>query len=85
VLVVGGDEDNLGRAARADQPARHFETGEARHLDIEKDHIRLQPLDRGQRLDAVARLSNHFNTADLVEQVAHLVPRQLLVVDEDGF
>ena len=85
VLIVGRDEDDLRTGAAADQPPRDLEAGQPRHLHVEKDDVRLQPLDRRQRLDAVAGLADHLDAADLFEQVAQLVPRQLLVVHEHGF
>ena len=51
-------------------------------LDVQKDDIRLQSIDRGQRLDAVARLPDDLDAADLIEQVAQLVAGQCLVVHE---
>ncbi len=36
-----------------------------------------------QRLDAVARLADDLDAPDLAEQIAQLVARQLLVVDDD--
>ena len=65
-----------------EQPPRDLEAGQPRHLDVEEHEVGLQPLDRRQRLDAVARLADHLDAADLAEQVAQLVARQLLVVDE---
>ena len=41
-------------------------------------------LDHAQRLDAVAGLADDLDAADLPEQEAQLLPRQLLVVDDDG-
>ncbi len=37
-----------------------------------------------QRLDAVARLPDDLDAADLPEQIAQLVARELLVVDQHG-
>ena len=37
-----------------------------------------------ERLDAVAGLADDLDAADLPEQEAQLVARELLVVDEDG-
>ena len=85
VLIEGRDEDDVRRrAAAVEHPARHLEAGQPRHLHVEKHDIGLQPLDRRQRLDAVAGLADDLDAADLPEQVAQLVARQLLVVDEHG-
>ena len=40
-------------------------------------------LDYAQRLDAVARLADDLDAAELPEQEAQLVARELLVVDHD--
>ena len=66
-----------------EQPPRHLEAGQPRHLHVEEHDVGLQPLDRRQRFDAVAGLADDLDAADLAEQVAELVARQLLVVDED--
>ena len=42
----------------------------------------MQPIDGRQRLDAVARLADDLDAAQLPEQVAQFVPRQLFVVHE---
>ena len=64
--------------------ARHLEAAEPRHLDVEEDDVRLQPVDGRQRFDAVAGLADDLDAADLSEQVAELVAGQLFVVDEHG-
>ena len=84
VLIVGGDEDDVRRRLRVDHAPRHLETGQPRHLDVEEHDVGLQSLDRAQRLDAVAGLPDHLDAADLAEQIAQLVPRELLVVDQDA-
>ncbi len=83
VLIVGRDENDMGRRAGVEHPARHLESGQPGHLDVQKHQIRLQPVDRFQRFDPVARLADDFDAADLAEQIAQLIPRQLLVVDDD--
>ena len=67
-----------------EQPARHLETGQPRHLDVEEDQIGLQSLDDVQRLEAIARLTDDLDAADLSEQEPQLIARQLLVVHENG-
>src|SRR5205823_13615308 len=68
--------------ARLEQPPRDFESGEARHLDIEEDDIGAEPIDRRDRFESVARLPDDFHAAELTEQKAELVARQLLVVHQ---
>ena len=84
MLIVRRHEDNLRSRSVVEHPARHLEAGEPRHLHVEKDEIRVQALDRRERLDAVTRLTNHLDPAHLSEQVPELVARELLVVHEYG-
>ena len=66
------------------QAARDLEAGEAGHLDVEHHEVRAVLLDDSQRLDAVGRLAHDLDTAELPEQEAQLLARQLLVVHDNG-
>ena len=83
--VEGGDEDDVRRSAVLDEPVRHLEAVEAGHLDVEEQDVRRQALDDADRLEAVAGLRDHLDVAHLLEHVTQLFPRELLVVDDDGF
>ncbi len=83
MLVVGRDENDVRRRVRFDHPAGDLEAGEPGHLDIKKDDVGLQPIDRREGLDAVARLADDGHAADLPQQEPQLVARQLLVVDQN--
>ena len=62
MLVEGGDEDQRrGLVLVLEQPAGHLEAGQAGHLDVEEHDVGLVPLDRVQRLDAVARLADDLD------------------------
>lgn len=52
VLVVGGNEHHMALTLGL---ASHLETGEFRHLDIQKCHVGVVLANRLQRLDAVLR------------------------------
>ena len=65
MLIVCRHEDDVRGAAAVDHAARHLESGQARHLDVEEHHIWLQPLDGRQRFGAVASLSDHLDSFDL--------------------
>ena len=84
VAVERGDEHDVRRAAVLDQPVRHFEAVEPGHLDVEKHHFGREALDDADRFQAVARLRDHLHAAHLLEHVAQLFARQLLVVHDDG-
>ena len=83
VLVERGDEHQLRQDIGLDQPPRDFEPGQAGHLHVEEHQVRLQLAGQPQRLDAVGGLTDDFDAADLAEQKAQLLPRQLLVVDDE--
>ena len=83
MLVVGGDEHELRVRAAAQQTARDLEPGQARHLHVEHHQIRRLLLDDAQRLDPVVGLCHDLDAADLAQQEAQLLPRQLFIVDDD--
>ena len=75
----------FGERAVLDEPVRHFEAVEAGHLDVEEQDVGRQALDDADRLEAVAGLRDHLDAAHLLEHVAQLFARELLIVDDDGF
>ena len=82
VLVVGGDEnDRHGRLA-IHQLAGQLEPGQTGHLDVEEHEVGRVAADRVDRFEAVAGLGDDLDAAHLVEDVAQLLARQLLVVDD---
>ena len=50
-----------------------------------KMRSRLVLLDRGERLEAVARLPDDLDLADSLELITQLVARELLIVDDEDF
>jgi hypothetical protein len=70
-----------GRPPACGAPPRSRQPG---HLHVEKHDVGLQPVDRFERLDAVASLADDLDAADLAEQIAELVAGQLLIVHENG-
>ena len=83
VPVEGGDEDDAGRRAVLDELVRDFEAIETGHLNVEKQDIRCEAPDNAHRLEAVAGLRDHLDISDLLEHVAQLFARELLIVDDD--
>jgi hypothetical protein len=83
VLIVRRHENDVRPVLRVEHPPRHFESGQAGHLHVQKDDVGLQPVDRRKRFDAVAGLADYLDAPELLEQVPELVPRQLFVVDHD--
>ena len=74
----------FGGGAVLDEPVRHLEAVQARHLHVEKHHVGRQTLDHAHGLEPVAGLGDNFDAAHLLEHVAQLFPRELLIVDDDG-
>jgi hypothetical protein len=97
ILVVGGDEDDLGQqvvvlAAAAfaavarrqlrDLP-RGVDAGQAGHADVEEDDVGPVLVDQCHGLDAVLRLGNDFQVGpDLEQTCAQLVAHQAFVVGQ---
>src|SRR6185369_332613 len=85
VLVESGDKNERRRLViTLQQPASDLKTRQAGHLDVQKDKIRLMPLDRGNRLEAIGRLGDDFRRSELPQLVAKLLASKLLVVDDDN-
>ena len=83
-VLVEGRHEHQGRGvvlAREQAPG-HFEPAQPRHLDVEEDEVGLVAIDGGQGLQAVARLRHDLDVADLLELIAELLPRELLVVHD---
>src|SRR6202034_2802075 len=79
--VVGRDE-NYG-AVRADQ-LENFEAIQLRHLNIEKQQVRLEFRGGFHGLEAVGALGHDFDLGMLGEKFAENLARQIFVVDDHG-
>src|SRR6478752_5283521 len=85
MLVVRRDEDESGRVLAAlEKPPGHLESIEAGHLHIQKDEIRVHPVNGRQRLEAVSRLPDDLDVLVLFELEAQLRPRMLFIVNDQG-
>jgi len=81
VLVVSGDEDHPAAARRL----RHLQPVQARHADVEKGEIRLQPLQRQQRLHAVRRAGGDGEfRPQPVQALRQVLRQQRFVVGNQG-
>jgi hypothetical protein len=81
VLVVGGDEHDVG--SRVDQ-LQDLETVELRHLDVQEHHVRHQLTDPLDRLEPVSTLADHHHPGLRGQVLAHQVAGRALVVDDHG-
>ena len=80
VLVKRGKEDNIGPMLRIEH-ADHLQTADARHLDIQKQHVRAQLMYRANRLDGIPAFANDLNIRLGLQQNTQVFTRQRLVVD----
>ena len=83
VALIGGDENNQGRA-RAAQGAHHRQSVQLRHLLVEKHHVRLQIQDSLQCFFPGGRLAGDFQGWDRFDMFAQDLARHRFVVgDQD--
>ena len=84
VLIVGGDEDEVRQVdAFFAQPADHAEAVEAGHVDVQKDHFRLQLADQLDGVQPIGTRCDYFHFREILEQVGELVAGQLFVVHDN--
>jgi hypothetical protein len=82
VLIEGCDEDERKCVILTfEKVPCDLEPVQSGHLDIEKDQIGREAINRSQRLDAVAGLRDDVYITELLELVTQLVARRLLVVN----
>ena len=87
VLVEGGGKDDLRELfafAQLNQFFEHREAIEARHLDVEKNHVGMMGADEVDGFDAVLALAEHVDAAGGIEEVFKLLAGQLFIVDDEG-
>ena len=84
MLIERRHEDDVRARAVIEQASGDLEPGQPGHLHVEKHEFGLEAADGIERLDSVAGLADELDAPDLTEQVDHLVPRELFVVDEHG-
>ncbi len=84
VLVVCCDEHDMWRPGVAGQPFGQAKAGQARHLNIEEDHVGRKLADQAQRVQAIGSLGHdaQFRPDDgqlrlkVLEQVGFVVGDQ---------
>jgi hypothetical protein len=81
VFVVGGDKDDL-RQRRGVDHADHFETAEARHLDVEENHVGAEAMDRRQPLDGVGAFAQDLDVGGSSQQRLEFLARGRFVIDD---
>lgn len=80
VFVVGGQKHDV-RHAVGIQHADHFQPADARHLDIEKHHVRLQSVDLADGFDGVGAFADNRDLRLGLQQMAQVVARGRFIVN----
>ena len=62
ILVKSGQKHDVRPVFRIEHPD-HFQAADARHLNIEKQHVRAQLVHRANRFHRVAALPDYLNVA----------------------
>src|SRR6185312_5043236 len=65
-----------------DELLQHGKAIQPRHLDIQKDDIRLVLADQLDGFDPVRAFSQHIHAAGGVQQILQLIASKLLVIDD---
>ncbi|VGP55927.1 hypothetical protein SB00610_02670 [Klebsiella quasipneumoniae subsp. similipneumoniae] len=81
VFIKGGEKHNIGAVLRVEHPS-HLQTADARHLDVEKQHVGTQLMYRANRLHRVAALADDLDIALCLQQYTQVFPRQRLIIDD---
>src|SRR5437016_1290366 len=81
VRVHGYDHDARAREGARDPRSRN-ETVQARHHDVHEDHIGAMGGDQAQRLAAVGRLRDDFDSAQRLHQGKNTGAKELVIVRE---
>ena len=67
VLVVGGNKDDLRQRCGVDH-AHHFETAEARHLDVEENHVGAQAVDAARPFAGIGAFTPKLDVSGSSQQ-----------------
>lgn len=86
VLIVGGDEHDLGAQPHLDHAGRHFEAAQAGHADIEQGQLRAVGGNRFQRAAAVLAYGHDLEPRPHVLQLGRQgVAQQQLILGHHAF
>src|SRR5882724_9419238 len=84
ITIVRSDENHRRQMCRRDT-AEHLEAIKSRHLDVEKEKIRLEGFDAPYRFGPIAALPDDLEVGRLAKPQANAVTRERLIVgDKDS-
>src|SRR6185369_15523084 len=81
VLIVSGDKDDV-RSRFAVERFQHFEAAQFRHLNIEKDEVGLQRLDRIYGLTTIRTLPDNLDFRIISQHLANHFASERFIVDD---
>src|SRR4026209_354776 len=82
ILVVRSYEDDVGRRLRIER-FEHLETAQLRHLNVQKDEVRPERLDRINSFTTIRTLRNYLDVRILSQHFAnHLASARFIVDDQ---
>ena len=84
VLIERGHEDHVRGSGARRYLARDLEPRQSRHLDVQKDHVGLEIFEHADGGDAVVSLADDLHVTSLRQEEAQLLPRELLVIHNNG-
>src|SRR5690606_31061607 len=84
MFVVCGAEDDGRCMFERCEVVRRLEAVHSRHADIQQQNVGAQAFDQFDRFAAIACFGNHFDRADLTQQVDQSLARQYLIVGYDN-
>ena len=84
MVLVGfdGEHDDLGIGDVPDDPSRRLDPVHLGHADVKQDQIGLERAGELDRLGTVGRLGHHLELRPAVDEAAHGLAIEHLVIDE---
>ncbi|MNC40550.1 hypothetical protein D3C75_892670 [compost metagenome] len=80
VFVIGGQKDDV-RHTIGIEHAYHLQPGDARHLDIQKHHVRLQAMDPANGLYRIGAFADNRDAIFRLQQMPQVIARGGFVID----
>src|SRR5690242_19362996 len=81
ILIVGGNKDDI-RSRFAVERFQHFEAAQLGHLDIQKDEVGLQGLDRVYCFTTIRALRDNLDVRIISKHLANHLTSERFIVDD---
>ncbi|MNS57398.1 hypothetical protein D3C72_902830 [compost metagenome] len=80
VFVIGGQEHDMRHAIRVEH-AYHLQPGNARHLNIQKHHVRLQAMDPADGFYRIGAFADNADALFRFQQMSQVIARRRFIID----